>query len=159
MDKTQYSSMIRVNREFTLAVLLTKNTPAFLAGCAAPVGGRKELYETFLECCIREFGEEAGRKTAAEEWHKYAICEGPGWEMHCYFSVADSLDDCVTCTDEPVHILSIRDVLYAAATPAGQGGIRAFPRDSSEVAPDLAALLGLVLQAQRRRSLARIQYA
>lgn len=155
---TRYVSGLTVDKDFSQAVLVRKNRPSFLEGRLCPPGGHVENGESYDEAVAREDGEETGNQTAPEDWTLYAICRGPGWEMYCYYRIADILTAIPDLTDEVVGIYSIASVMLAAATPVGQGKGPEGCSDETHVAPDLVVLLGLVRQARTRRSLAIIEY-
>ena len=59
-------------------VLIEKHNPAWQRGLYNGVGGKIEAGETPLEAMIREFEEEAGVKTQANDWRHIARILRPG---------------------------------------------------------------------------------
>lgn len=141
-----YVSMLMFSSDATKVVLLTKDKPAFLAGKLCPVGGKIEAGEQPLEAAIREFFEEAGVTTCAADWHKYALCEGADWLMHCFVSFSDSAFEAHTLTSEPIALHEVATLLASIANNPDLGS------------PDLISLVGLASQQRRRQVLANLQY-
>lgn len=112
----------------------------------APLGGHIEVDEEAVDAAVREFQEETGVNTDASEWTEFAVCDGPGWKMHCFVAFSDSVRDCRTLTDESVTVECVVEVLQHVA------------RHPDKAPPDLIALMGLALQAGVRKGCACLSY-
>jgi len=67
--------------------LIEKRTPEWQRGYLNGIGGKNETGETPCEAMAREFQEEAGLKTAPENWTTFAIVTRPNhYEVHFMFS-------------------------------------------------------------------------
>jgi 8-oxo-dGTP pyrophosphatase MutT (NUDIX family) len=76
----------------------------FLAGKWNGVGGTVEKDESPATCMAREFEEEAGIKTAPEDWKLYAIISGPNYNVNFYFTHYHDLYEYKQCEEERVSV-------------------------------------------------------
>ena len=142
----EYVSLLMVSPDYEHVVVLEKNRPSFLAGRICPVGGHIEPGEHIQEAAQREFMEETGVETFAEDWNFFALCKGDGFVMHCLFCVSPNYAGAVTMTDEPVDIVTVSELVNTCID------------SPSMVAPDMLALIGLVMQSKVRPSMVTINY-
>lgn len=136
-----------LSRDYSEVVTMIKEKPAFLAGKETPVGGEREEGETPEQAASREFEEEAGVATSDDDWILYATSTTDQSEMHCFFCTSDEYKNCRTMTSEEIMISKVEDVLLRSAMN---------PESS---APDMIALLGLVLQHRFRSGTVNIDYS
>lgn len=67
------------------AVLLVQKTaPAWQAGKYNGVGGKIDPGETPIEAMVREFGEETGINTSADDWTERLTLEGAEWKVFIF---------------------------------------------------------------------------
>ncbi|MEX3984222.1 NUDIX domain-containing protein [Paraburkholderia sp. EG287A] len=157
-DKVIYATALMFNRAFTRAAFVVKNRPVFLAGRICPTGGKVEPGETPRQAAAREHGEETLVVTKEEAWVPYGRIERPGATVHCFYTVSDEVESCRTnhaeenC--EEVVVLDVKDVLVAAVTQPGRVVRPGRLQDSTSVADDLAALIGLVFANRKHGDVA-----
>lgn len=88
--------------DFSLVWMVRKNRPDFQAGKLNGIGGKVELREDPISAMVREFREETGAETRAEEWLPFArIGHLPDWAVYFYACQSDRYD-LETKTDETI---------------------------------------------------------
>lgn len=87
-------------------VLILKNKPSYLANQLNGVGGKVEPGETPLEAMVREFKEETGVETRAEDWTEYMTFRWKEHDVVCFYNVAQDEPTISSTTSEPVFICS-----------------------------------------------------
>lgn len=91
--------------------LIVKNRPAFMVGKMNGIGGHVEEDESFLDCMVREFREEAGHHTDKNQWIPFAHLTGGRSEIVFFRTYLSEMDDLLeTRTDEPVVIVPVNTV-------------------------------------------------
>lgn len=93
----------------TRVALITKNRPAWQAGCLNGIGGKVEPGETPLAAMSREFHEEAG--VLLHDWRHFASMSEPGRFALEMFATVGDVDAVRTHTDEPVTVLTVMEAL------------------------------------------------
>lgn len=107
----RYCLMYVFSPDYQQVALLTKKAgPAHLIGKLTGIGGHIEEGETPVEAAAREMAEEADLRIALEDWLSMGVTGGDGWELNVFTAVAD-LTHARTMTAEPIHVLSVHDVL------------------------------------------------
>lgn len=129
MTPSHYVLGFLFSPERRFVLLIRKNRPSFLAGRLNGLGGSVEPGETALAAMVREVEEEAGIRV--ESWHPVAVLRDRHFVMDVFAAFDSRIVDAVTCTDEPVGMYEVHElVLEAPFMPLG---------------PDLLALLHLAL--------------
>src|SRR5579875_1366427 len=94
------------NKEKTKVLLIRKNRPQWQAGLFNGIGGKIESYDVLpVKAMVREFIEETGLSTSIEQWNQYATLGSPNFQVTCYWSVIDNINDYKSITDEEVHLI------------------------------------------------------
>lgn len=88
-------------------VLIQKNRPDWQAGKLNGVGGHIEDGESPVQAMAREFKEETGVTTSAEQWSQAAKLQGPLFELFVYQTVSDLAHTATSITDEKVYVLPV----------------------------------------------------
>lgn len=84
-------------------VLIEKQKPEWQKGFLNGVGGKVEAEETSHDAMVREFKEETGAETTAEEWYHFVTMEGRDWQCECFYMFSESaFDEAHTTTEEEV---------------------------------------------------------
>lgn len=81
-------------------VLIRKNRPVWQAGKLNGVGGHVEDGESFHECMVREFKEEA--QLNVSEWQRFAKLAMKDSTIVFYRATVETLNGVVAMTDEPL---------------------------------------------------------
>lgn len=97
---------------FKDVALIHKKRPAWQNGLLNGVGGKIELTDASIQASIsREFHEEAGLNTDAEDWtHFCTIRSDEPYEVHFLFTVNDNIFDTKSQTDEEIIICKTDDL-------------------------------------------------
>jgi 8-oxo-dGTP diphosphatase len=99
------------NREKTKVLLIKKNRPTWQAGLFNGIGGKIEVFDVFpIKAMIREFIEETGLSTTTDQWNQYATLGSPNFQVTCYWSILDNINDYKSITDEEVLLVDIQDL-------------------------------------------------
>lgn len=86
-------------------VLIQKTKPAWQAGKYNGVGGKIEGEEGPFHAMVREFYEEAGVMTTADNWAAFATMNGPDWRCDIFYTFNNFvLRNASTHTDEKIEI-------------------------------------------------------
>lgn len=88
-------------------LLIRKNRPTWQAGKFNGIGGKVEPQESAPAAMVRECWEEAAIHTVANEWRKFALMAGTGWECHCYVAKSDRLWSYRAVTDEMLGVFYV----------------------------------------------------
>ena len=88
-------------------VLIRKNRPAWQAGKLNGVGGKFEDGEDGLACMVREFHEETGVMTTADDWHYFTKIIGRDGDVLLYRLFDDKVLAARSTSDEPVEIIPV----------------------------------------------------
>lgn len=86
--------------DFGQVVLIRKNRPKWQAGKLNGVGGHVEPGETFHDCMVREFEEEAG--LLVPEWKRFVTMRSLAWVVAFFHATVESLNEVETKTDETI---------------------------------------------------------
>lgn len=99
-------------------LFILKQRPTFQAGRWNGIGGKIEPNESPIDAMVREFKEETGLDTDAEDWKPTVILEGHDYLVHFFVSVASFvfLEKATSVTDEPVRIMNLADLLWREPT-------------------------------------------
>lgn len=99
----RYVAGFMFSRDKSLVLLVEKMTPAWQRGLLNGIGGKIEAGEAPIEAMIREFAEETGVETTAEEWTEFVhyICQDV-YEVHFYRAFTDKIDSARTIEDEVI---------------------------------------------------------
>jgi 8-oxo-dGTP pyrophosphatase MutT (NUDIX family) len=95
-------------REVILLQKKKKKGLEFLAGKWNGVGGTVEKDELPAVCMAREFEEEAGIKTAPEDWKLFAIIAGPEYNVNFYLTHYHDLYQYIQRESEKVSVFSVK---------------------------------------------------
>jgi len=87
-----------------LVALIRKNRPDWQLGKLNGVGGHVEAGETFHDCMVREFKEEAG--LLVPEWKRFVNMRSPDWGVAFFHATVPHLGDVETKTDEPIVVVN-----------------------------------------------------
>ncbi len=79
------------NNEGTEVALIRKSRPAWMARLWNGLGGAIEEGESPIEAMIREFREEGGAATIAQDWSEYCVFSGPGYVVHVFVAKNSAL--------------------------------------------------------------------
>jgi 8-oxo-dGTP diphosphatase len=91
-----------------LVVLIRKDRPAWQRGKLNGVGGRIEPGEQPVDAMVREFGEETGCSTSADQWKEFAVLNGEGqFCCHCFAAESDIGTARTIDEKEPVFVLPV----------------------------------------------------
>ena len=112
----------------------------FLAGKWNGVGGTVEKDELPSVCMAREFQEEAGIKTAPEDWKLFAIISGPNYNVNFYLTHYHDLYEYIQCEEEKVSIFSTDCVWGNYNAPNSYHDI--------DVVPNIKFLIPLALESK-----------
>lgn len=85
-----------------MVVLIRKNRPEWQAGKLNGVGGHVEDTETYQDCMVREFKEEAGILVPKYNWTRFVIIRSPAWTVAFFRATVESFDGIETKTDETI---------------------------------------------------------
>lgn len=92
-------------------VLIRKTKPAWQAGKYNGVGGKIEGDEGPFHAMTREFYEEAGVMTTADNWVAFATMSGPDWRCDCFYTFNNFVFTRVsTQTEEYVCTFSVQSL-------------------------------------------------
>lgn len=94
-------------------VLIEKQKPNWQKGLLNGIGGKVEPGELDVMAMVREFGEETGLNTNADDWE--LICEmyGDGWMVVVFGMCNNRISECRTMEVEEVKIFHVADVPFA----------------------------------------------
>ena len=106
--RQQYVVGFAFSADRSKVVLIEKNRPAWQAGKLNGVGGKVDANETHEAAMAREFFEETGVQTTAENWHYFAKLIGRDGDVGCFSLFNDVALEAKTSSDEPVVILDTK---------------------------------------------------
>lgn len=92
--------------------LIEKKYPAWQAGRLNGIGGKFESGETTYDAIAREFWEEAGVETNADDWEKFVILEGPDFVVHFFRAFSRKVYDISSMTAEVVGVHEVDPLPY-----------------------------------------------
>lgn len=99
----RYVAGFMFSRDKYLVLLIEKMTPAWQRGLLNGIGGKIEAGESPIEAMIREFAEETGVKTRAEEWSEFVhYIRQDVYEVHFYRAFTDKIHSAVTMEKEVI---------------------------------------------------------
>lgn len=93
---------------FGQVVLIRKNRPEWQAGKLNGVGGHVEDTETFHDCMVREFKEEAG--LLVPEWQHFATIRDSKFACAFFRAIVVDFSEVETKTDETIIFAAALDV-------------------------------------------------
>lgn len=95
-------------------VLIRKNRPTWQAGKLNGVGGHIEEGESPIEAMVREFREETGVTTTAEQWWPTVYLTGVGFEIY-FFESHDTTAAVLaeSRTDEGIELWNVFDAIQS----------------------------------------------
>lgn len=102
--------MIQGSTHKCLGIL--KNRPPFQAGKVNGVGGKIEWSESYYEAMVREFREETGVQTKAEDWELIVTLNGQDFVVYYFRSFVEQFPPVKTVTDEHLTFFMLEE-LYA----------------------------------------------
>ena len=105
----EYVAGFRFSENKDRVLLIEKNRPDWQAGKHNAIGGKIEEGETSIQAMMREFEEETGLQTTAEEWTHFVTLSGNGWTVDFYKSFSEDIYDSKQMTDEKPWIVYIED--------------------------------------------------
>lgn len=89
--------------------LVRKNRPAWMAGKLNAIGGHVEIGETTIDAMVREFREETGIQTDAEDWA--VVCVLLHDDAHiAFYAASGDASKVKTTTDEEICVKGVRYV-------------------------------------------------
>ena len=89
-------------------LLIEKQRPRWQAGLLNGIGGKIEAGEAPLTAMVREFYEESGLATQAEDWHPIALVQGADFKVYCFKAVSPVVAEAESLTDETVQLVPVR---------------------------------------------------
>jgi 8-oxo-dGTP diphosphatase len=95
------------NADRSKLVLIKKNRPTWQAGKLNGVGGKIESGETAIDAMCREFFEECGVQTTAEDWHHYMKLNSLDGDVYCYRLFDDKILSAKTLLDEEIIVVDV----------------------------------------------------
>ena len=99
----RYVAGFMFSRDKFLVLLIEKMSPAWQRGLLNGIGGKIEAGESPIEAMIREFAEETGVKTTAEEWTEFVhYIRQDVYEVHFYSTFTDKIHSAVTLEKEVI---------------------------------------------------------
>lgn len=131
----EYVLGLAFDTRFSNVLLIRKNRPDWQAGLLNGIGGKVEHGETDKEAMVREFVEETGVVTSAENWNHFGELAGKDFHVMLYWSSGLFIYDAKSMTDEKVEIYEVFEILISY----GEG-----------VVSNLPALVAAVLDDQIR---------
>ncbi|WP_457607046.1 NUDIX hydrolase [Nitratifractor sp.] len=91
--------------------LIEKGKPDWQRGKLNGIGGKIERGETPTDAMAREFKEETGVETSAEQWKHFCIIEKPMiYEIHFFSTLSKELKNARTIEEEEVGIYAVGDL-------------------------------------------------
>jgi 8-oxo-dGTP diphosphatase len=110
--KTEYVLGFCFSNDKQSVVLIGKEKPTWQKGLLNGVGGKVEVDDKVPNrAMIREFAEETGVKTKANDWHNFANMVGDDWKVWCYSLVSQEAYEAVTTlTSEKIYKMAIKDL-------------------------------------------------
>lgn len=112
-DRSEFVLSFGFSQDLTQTVTILKNRPAQLKGKKSVPGGHVEEEDaTPQHAAAREFTEETGVETDAEDWlHIDTFAGFNDCPVHIYASRSDRYLAAKTCSDEDVFVESVEAVL------------------------------------------------
>lgn len=98
-------------------VLVRKNRPEWQAGKLNGVGGHVESGERADEAMAREFYEETGLDVPRDQWRYFALLEGPGFRLDCFFTYLTDIDGLHSPTEEEISLQFINNLYSLNVVP------------------------------------------
>lgn len=142
--KKKYVVGFAFNPEKSKVLLIQKNRPAWQAGKFNGIGGKIESFdESVAHAMTREFFEEAGLLINSENWTLFSILNGSDFELHCFYTTSQKLDDYISVTDEVVCYLNIDDL---------------YKNKFNNCISNLSWLIGMCLDSDIQRIFSDIKY-
>jgi 8-oxo-dGTP diphosphatase len=105
----RYVAGFAFNYTHSLVALVKKSRPQWQAGRLNGIGGHIELGENPNEAMVREFLEETGVKTKADDWRLYQVLQSNLWEVSFFYTICN-IQDCTTQTDEEIIITDVNNL-------------------------------------------------
>jgi 8-oxo-dGTP diphosphatase len=102
--------------DYKMVALIRKNRPEWQKGLLNGLGGKINPGEYPPNAMAREFKEEAGCLTLAEQWKWYATMEGTNndgarFKVECFTRKLGRLNDLKTMEDEPLEVVRTDSIL------------------------------------------------
>lgn len=101
--------------DLSKVVVILKNRPEHLAGLFCGPGGMFEAEKNdrnLFDCQVREFEEETGVKTTANEWFYMEDFINPkNKAISAFCAYGDKFLGAATCTDEEIFVMDVSDIL------------------------------------------------
>ena len=95
--------------------LIKKTKPDWQKGFLNGVGGKVEEGESYINCIIREFKEEAGVEIL--NWIEAGKMVSNEWEVMVYFAFDDSINNVASLTEEEVDIYNVKELSKEKVLP------------------------------------------
>lgn len=100
---TAYTCGFMFDPDRGVVVLVEKNRPAWQAGRLNGIGGKIESGDASVAAAmVREFHEEAGVLTQADDWEEFATLVGPDYKVHMLRAFSDHWREVRTMESESV---------------------------------------------------------
>lgn len=105
--RQDYVLGLAFNADQSKTVLIKKTRPAWQAGKMNAVGGKIDAGETAIDAMCREFQEETGLTTQADEWHHFMNIVGKDGTVFCYRLFDDKILNARTMEDQEIVIVDV----------------------------------------------------
>ena len=115
--QTQYAMGFMLSANGTRVALVRKNRPALIAGLLTGIGGHREAGESFGQCLVREFAEEATLATELAQWDMFAVVDNERMFMPCFVMRTDRVEQVQAREDEPIQVYNIYDLKPSDLAP------------------------------------------
>lgn len=93
-------------------LLLCKTKPEFLKNKWTAPGGKVELNESALDCCVREIMEETAISIESDKWtHIFHIENIPNsYSLDIFYTISNLIFTARTTTEEKVEVVNLRNI-------------------------------------------------
>ena len=99
------------NKDLDKVILINKNRPEWMAGKLNGVGGKIESGEEAIDAMVREFEEETGIATKANDWMVVTtLYKSLEFHISVFTTVTDKIFEGTSTTDEFISIYSVQDI-------------------------------------------------
>lgn len=103
--RQDYVLGLAFNHDQSKIVLIKKTRPAWQAGKLNAIGGKIDEGEEAITAMCREFHEETGIKTTAQEWHYFMNIVGKDGTVFCYRLFDDKILNARTIEDQEIVVM------------------------------------------------------
>lgn len=104
MSRIEYVAGLMFTEDRTHLALIQKKKPDWQRNRLNAIGGKVEPGEIPLFAMVREFAEETGVETSAEDWTPLVELTGKDWVVYFYRAFSDAAWNVRTLTEEEVYV-------------------------------------------------------